>query len=84
MTIRACINLTKLEHQGSEYPRHSSEPICGLGPFLVEDGYRSVESCRSRQLLGKLAYPDSACRFFSGLEFFRVFLCETDLLVKIF
>ena len=39
----------------------------------------------SRQLLGDLAYPASACRFFfPGLEFFGVLIRKADLLVEIF
>ena len=64
LPIRSCVNLTKLEHIGSEYPRRFSEPSCQLEPFPVEDGYRSVEICRSTQLLVNLSSPDSAFRFY--------------------
>ena len=38
---------------------------------------------RSRQLLGNLDSPDSDFRFFSGLDFIGVLICDTDLLVEI-
>ena len=83
ITICACVDLTKLEHLGSEYLRHSSKIFFRLEPFTVEGEYHSVESCRSRQLLVSLAYTASNHSFFPGLEFFGVFICGADLLVKI-
>ena len=51
----------------------------------MEDRYQSVGSFRSGQLLGDIASPASACGFFfPGLDFFRIFICEADLLVEIF
>ena len=84
ISIHYCIDLIKLEHLGSEYPRHSSEPICQLEPFLVEDKYLSVKRCSSRQLRGNLSSPVSTCRFFfTGLELFGFFIYKADLLVEI-
>ena len=54
-----------------------------MEPFLVEDGYLSVEIFRSRQLMVNLASPDSAWHlFFPGLDFFGVFICKVDLLIE--
>ena len=69
--IRDCVYLTKIENLGSEYPRYSRETICWLDPFPVEGGYLSVESCRSRQLLGSLASP--ASNFFSRPWLHQIF-----------
>ena len=51
----------------------------------MEGEYRLVGRCRSRELLGNLASPYPACRFFfPDLDFFGFFICEAYLLVEIF
>ena len=50
----------------------------------MEDRYRSVGIYSIRQLLGNPASTYFACRcIFPGLDFFRIFICEADLLVEI-
>ena len=63
--IHAYVYSTKLEHIGSECPRHSREPISLLETSPVEGGYCLVESCRNRQLLVNLDSSTSAFHFFS-------------------
>ena len=78
------MDLSKLEHLGSEYLRNSIEPIFLLEPFTAEGGYSLVESFRSRKLLGNLSYPDSTLNFlFPGLDLIGFFICDTHLLVEI-
>ena len=49
----------------------------------MESGYRSVKRCRSRHLLGNLAFTYSTFTFFPpGLDFIRNFIYESGLLVE--
>ena len=48
--------------------RYSSKTIFQLDPFPVEVGYRLVENCSIRWLLGDLAFSYSACLFFQALN----------------
>ena len=64
ISVHACVGLTKLEHLGSEYLRHSRKIIFQMEPFPVEDLYSSLGICRSRRLLANLSSPDSPFGFF--------------------